>query len=213
MSFHVSDTVVCGTSPVGGINLGCSWGGAGNLGLPIDPTGPVQTLTAPGNPLYYYLGSIYPNENNGQLNGAGETGSHSFRMDFSAASNDFSIVVPATAATANAESPFGTLTFGSGSQTFDIAGQPGYNLTGRILWSGVQHANSSSGHLASNPGDLAAQWQWTTNGPGNTAYMYLEMTYGSDGADPAAVPEPATFVLLGSALIGLGLIGRRRRKA
>jgi len=32
------------------------------------------------------------------------------------------------------------------------------------------------------------------------------------GGNPAAVPEPATLLLLGSTLIGLGIIGRKRFK-
>jgi hypothetical protein len=44
----------------------------------------------------------------------------------------------------------------------------------------------------------------TSNGPGNAGYMYLEMTYGSDGSEPAEVPEPAT---------GRRLIVWRRRSA
>lgn len=211
VSFNVSDTVVCGATPAGSINMSCSWGGDGELALPVLPT--TQILTAPGDALYFYLGSMYPNEGNGQLNGAGEAGAHNFRIDFAAASTAFSILVPATGATANAQSPFGTLTFGSGSQTVHLTAQPGDTLTGRILWSGEQHANSSSGHLSSNPGDLETQWQWTTNGPGNAGYMYLEMTYDNAGSGPAEVPEPATFVLLGSVLLGLGPLVNRRRKA
>ena len=119
VSFNANgNTVECGSSTNNYINMNCSWGGTGALALPTSPT--TQTLSAPGNALYYYLGAMYPMEGNARLAGSNETGSQGFRVDFitnysPAGSSNFQIVVPATGVQGPSE--FGRLTFGSGSQT------------------------------------------------------------------------------------------------
>ena len=60
---------------------------------------------------------------------------------------------------------------------------------------------------------LGASSNWTAAGPtpaflnNNTASGVLTFT---SNPEPTGLPEPATMVMMGSALIGLGLIGRKR---
>ncbi|MSM38631.1 MAG: PEP-CTERM sorting domain-containing protein [Geobacter sp.] len=53
---------------------------------------------------------------------------------------------------------------------------------------------------------LAQLEAWGLNDP---VYFYTDLVI--EPAGPAPIPEPSTFVLLGSALAGLGLYARRRR--
>jgi len=47
---------------------------------------------------------------------------------------------------------------------------------------------------------------------GNDNYFKIQSITVTEGASAASVPEPATFGLAGVALIGLALVGRKRRK-
>jgi hypothetical protein len=83
-------------------------------------------------------------------------------------------------------------------------------LTARILFDNDNnHPNDTNGRINGTPGDLATTYNWTTATVGG--YLYLQLANENIGGNQ--VPEPATFVLLGSALVGLALIGLRRRKA
>lgn len=57
--------------------------------------------------------------------------------------------------------------------------------------------------------DLLYLGQFEAWGFNDPVYFYSDLVI--EPAGPAPIPEPSTFVLLGSALVGLGLYARRRR--
>ena len=54
---------------------------------------------------------------------------------------------------------------------------------------------------------------WTVAGHQDAqSDLFLEADVTGTGTDPVAVPEPASLILLGAGLAGLGLLGRKRRR-
>jgi hypothetical protein len=101
------------------------------------------------------------------------------------------------ACTGNTDQPNGTLV----SNTVSLSNVTGVNLTGDTLTVLVPLSEAVS--IAAIDVNIGL----TSNDEGVASFSGLSL----DFADPT--PEPSPFVLLGSALLGLGLLGARRRKA
>jgi PEP-CTERM motif len=69
--------------------------------------------------------------------------------------------------------------------------------------------NSVAG-LTASQFTLPAAWSITLSGQNLSKYHYHHVPHSS--SVPAPVPEPATIILLGAGLLGLGAVTRKRRK-
>jgi len=162
----------------------------------LDFTHTYMTLTNTGNlsvgmPVYVLLGTMTFRESDVHSTETDNLGP--FTISFQLSGYDaFSIAT--TSMTANSSANTATAVFSSAYQYVTPTGPLLYPTVGAR----ISFSNSAY--------DQNYTWDPLQCGSSDTVNIYAQIQYFD-------TPEPATFILLGSALLGLGLLGRRRRKA
>jgi hypothetical protein len=93
---------------------------------------------------------------------------------------------------------FGVVLTGTALANYEALGGGTFTLTG--------NTQGASGEDEQGSGTTNATFSQTS-----TTQFAAEVDYAY--STPSGTPEPGTMVLLGSALVGLGIIGKRRRRA
>ncbi len=174
-----------------------------------DPT-IMQTLASLNDSWFYQIVKLELNESDG-ISGTEGTGTPTLTIGFDTDVTDpFLLSVPVVI---NASS--NTVFLGSASQSQAIPSLPDTFLTVRLWFDDDDVDNNTTGHVSSSDvkdhlNDRTATYTFDRGdddddcGEAPSRYLYLQMTYET--------PEPATFGLMGSALIGLAILLRRRRR-
>jgi hypothetical protein len=87
---------------------------------------------------------------------------------------------------------------------------PDLRANGRGTLGDGSNGNGPNGDPVTHSANGSAQFQFA--GDGNDALLQIANFVNDPPAGPASIPEPASLALFASALAGLGLFGRRRRK-
>jgi hypothetical protein len=159
----------------------------------------VQSITL-NQTVWYYIGSLTDYELDNNINGGNNEGTNTstpFRITFDTSVTDpFTIGIPVTVNTSADTvvfNPSGVLvTLGTGA--------PYEVLIAQVRLSSTLDTTPNP------PPSFTTPYTYDIGTSGRqTAYWYLSLTY--------AAPEPATYLLIGSALLGLAFLRKRRRES